>query len=62
MTPIIRADSAKAASVAAGLREQLLNLKIQVIDDNNMTQNHLGVKGKAVGRLVLFFIQITRKF
>lgn len=44
-TPIIRADSAKAASVVAKLREQLLNLKMQVTNHNNITENHLRVKG-----------------
>ena len=66
-TMIIRADIAKAALVVTSLREQLLNLKIQVIDHSNITQNHLGVKGlhlkeKAVGRLALNFLLTIRKF
>ena len=53
--PILRSDSAKAASLLKSLWEQLLNLKMQVIDHSNVKQNHLGVrefhlKEKAVSR------------
>ena len=37
-TPITKAGSAKAAPVVGSLQEQLLNLKIQVIDRDNITQ------------------------
>ena len=64
---IIRADSTKAASVVASLRGQLLNHIIQVINHNNIAQNHLQVKGvhlkeNVVGRLILNFLQTIRSF
>ena len=67
LTSIIRADSAKTASVVASLQEQLLIIKIQFIYHCNITQNHLEVKQlqfkeKAVGRLALNFLLTLRIF
>ena len=65
--PTIRSDNGKAALTVRNLREHLLDLNIDILDNRNITNKHLSYKGvhlNKVGytRLAKNIIYKLRKF
>ena len=65
-TPIKRIDDPKAMLTLSNLCTQLKKLKIDLVDNGNINENHIGKKGfhmngKGVSKLALNFLNFLNK-
>ena len=65
--PTLRSDQSKAAITLHHLNQHLSELNIDIIDNKNIGDKHLGKKGlhlnrKGTGRLAINFINVIRKY